>query len=111
MFNRENLTIIGNSLKNGVVPSLYAYFNEADDAVTTADFFVDRRLRVGDQIEVISSDYSSIIFYRVSSVTELAGTATVTVVGTNGLSVTADVNGGTLSYNGTVILTWTTGGE
>ena len=29
----------------------------------------------------------------------------------NGLSVVADVNGGTLFYNTTAILSWTTGGE
>lgn len=44
MFNRENLTIVWNSLNNGTVPSLFAYWNEDNDIVTSADFFNDRGL-------------------------------------------------------------------
>lgn len=78
-FTRENLTVIGNSVKSGNVPSLFAYYNEDDDTVTASDFFDDRRLRVGDQIQVISADKATIRFYVVSAVTTLAGTATVVV--------------------------------
>jgi hypothetical protein len=76
-FNRENLTIVTNSLKNGIVPSLFAYYNEDNDTITGADFFDDRRLRLGDQLMVFSADKSKVTFYRVSAVTIKAGTATV----------------------------------
>jgi hypothetical protein len=76
-FNRENLTIVTNSLKNGVVPSLFAYYNEDNDTITGADFFDDRRLRLGDQLMVWSADKSTLKFYVVSAVTIKAGTATV----------------------------------
>jgi hypothetical protein len=77
-FTRENLTIIGNSIKSGIVPSLFAYFNEYNDTVTASNYFSDRRLVLGDQIIVISQNKTALAYYYVSAVSTLAGTATVT---------------------------------
>lgn len=79
-FNRENLTIIANNAKAGVVPSLWLYWNEASDTVTTSGFFTDKRLNVGDQIEVLVAAFTSSIRYRVSAITDGAATVTATSV-------------------------------
>jgi hypothetical protein len=67
-FNRENLSIVVNNVKAGVVPSQWLYWNEASDTVTTANFFADGALRVGDQIDVLVANFTSITRYRVSAV-------------------------------------------
>jgi len=77
-FNRENLTIQTNNVKAGVVPSKWFYHNAANDVVTGAGFFVDFRLSVGDIIEVLTADFTSISVYRVSAVTD--GAATVVIL-------------------------------
>jgi hypothetical protein len=74
-FTRENLTIMSNNVKSGVVPAPYFYYNEAGDTVTDAGFFVDTRLNVGDIIQELKADYTVLTFYRVSATT--AGAATV----------------------------------
>ncbi len=76
-FNRENLTIMANNAKAGVVPTLWLYWNEASDTVTAAGFFTDKRLAVGDQIDVLVAAFTSFIRYRVSAVSA-TGAATVT---------------------------------
>lgn len=65
-----------NNVKAGVVPAVYAYWNEDDDTVTGAGFFVDYRLNVGDQIWVIADDYTAQVLCYVSAVSD--GSATVT---------------------------------
>ena len=78
-FDRENLTIVTNNVKSGVVPAKYWFYNESDDTVTTAGYFTDLRLHVGDIIEVLKADYTSISVYRVSAVTT-AGAATAVIL-------------------------------
>lgn len=75
-FTRENLSIETNHIKRGVVPAKFFYWNEGGDTVTGADYFADRSLAVGDCIEVLASDYTSLSFYRVSAV-DADGNATV----------------------------------
>jgi len=79
-FNRENLSIVVNNAKSGVVPSLWFFWNESTDTVTDAGYFTDKRLNVGDQIEVLAAAFTSSIRYRVSSVTDGAATAIATTV-------------------------------
>ena len=74
-FNRENLTIMTNNVKSGVVPSWYSYWNEASDTVTAAGFFTDYRLVVGDQVLVLAANYAAWLPYKVTAVT--SGAATV----------------------------------
>lgn len=74
-FNRENLSIVVNNAKQGQVPSQWLYWNEASDVVTGALFFVDKRLAVGDQIDVLLANFTAITRYRVSAVSH--GKATV----------------------------------
>ncbi len=73
-FNRENLSVVTNSLKAGVVPTLYFYYNESDDSVTSSGYFNDARLAVKDVIMSLKSDSTVLTFYRVDSVSENAGT-------------------------------------
>lgn len=74
-FTRENLSIVVNNVKAGVVPSKWTYYNEDSDTVTAASYFSDYRLVVGDEIKVTSADYKSVLRYYVSAVT--AGVATI----------------------------------
>jgi hypothetical protein len=69
-FNRENLSIVVNNVKAGVVPSQWLYWNEASDTVTSASFFTDGALRVGDQIDVLLANFTAITRYRVSAVSD-----------------------------------------
>lgn len=75
-FNRENLSVMVNNAKSGTVPATYSYWNEANDTVTAAGFFTDKRLNVGDQMDVIASAYTARVPYYVSAVSN--GAATVT---------------------------------
>ena len=74
-YSNENLSTMVNNMKAGVVPVVYFYYNEADDTVTGAGYFEDFRLNVGDIIQVLADDYTAMVFYRVSAVTD--GKATV----------------------------------
>lgn len=74
-FNRENLTIMDNNVKAGATPKVYSYWNEANDAVNGAGYFVDSRLAVGDQILVITQAMTSNAFYNIASVSNGAATA------------------------------------
>jgi hypothetical protein len=76
-FSTNNLTILGGENKNGVVPSWFSYYNEDGDTVTTAGYFVDYRLNVGDQIFVLAADYAAWLPYKVTAVS--SGAATVVV--------------------------------
>jgi len=73
-YNQENLTIFSGNVKSGVVPTWWAYWNEDNDTVTTAGFFVDYRLVVGDQIFVLANDYAAWLPYKVTAVTDGAAT-------------------------------------
>jgi len=75
-FLRQNLSVVVNNAKNGAIPSLWMFYNSATDTVTAAGFFTDKRLNVGDQIDVLTADYTSITRYRVSAVSA-KGAATV----------------------------------
>ena len=86
MFNRENLSMITNSTKNGIVPAYFTYHNESYDTVTASGFFVDYRLAVGDSIRVLSADYLTFAEYSVSAVS--SGAATVVAQSTSSGSVT-----------------------
>lgn len=103
-FTLERLSIIVNNAKSGKVPSMWLYYNGADDTVTDANFFVCDALTVGDQIDVLADDYGTVARYRVSAVSE----GKATVLGTS--SIVSNPNGvQTLSGAGAVdIITGTT---
>ena len=75
-FTRENLSIVTNNVKSGVVSAEWNYFNEDNDTVTTASFFSDYRLRASDIINVISSTGAIVSRFYVASVTD-AGVVTL----------------------------------
>lgn len=79
-YNVENLSIVVNNVKKGIVPSHYIYWDEDGDTVTSAGFFTDKRLAVGDQILVLAAAFTSTALYRVSAVSA-AGAATVVASG------------------------------
>lgn len=59
-FKLMNLTPLAQG-KNGVVPCSYTYWNEDNDTLTTAGFFKkDSGLRGGDQLTIISKDYTTV---------------------------------------------------
>lgn len=110
-FNRDNLSIVVNNIKSGVVPSLWLYYNDGDDTVTTAGFFTDYRLRVGDQIDVLSDDYTTVTRYRVSAVSDGAATVIAgagTVVAPGGIQ---ELTGAGAVDVITGITLWTTSGS
>ena len=74
-YDNKNLTISSGNVKSGAVPAMYTFYNSASDTVTSAGYFVDSRLVVGDIIIVQTADFTSITFYRVSAV--VSGAATV----------------------------------
>ena len=99
-FNRQDLSIVVNNVKSGVTPSQWLYYNDGDETVTAAGFFVDSRVRVGDQIDVLADAYTSIVRYRVSAVSD--GKATVLASATT----TANVGGvQTLTGTGAINVT------
>ncbi len=73
-FDRENLSIVVNNIKAGVVPSQWVYYDESGDTVTAAGYINDIRVRVGDQVDVLAAAYTSTTLYRVSAVTDGAAT-------------------------------------
>ncbi len=64
-FKLKNLRCIGNNETTGVVPSLWLYWNEAQDTVTTAGFLdKDSGVKNGDQVMSVDGDYGNAIFYN-----------------------------------------------
>lgn len=74
-FNKLNLTNLSQTTKRNSAPVVYSYWNEDDDTVTTASYFDLDTLAVGDQIQVIGDDYTTLAFYRVSAVASGSATA------------------------------------
>jgi hypothetical protein len=74
-YDIENLISLGGNAKRGKKPSIYFYWDEDGDTLTSAGFFVNSALAVGDQICAISADYTAQVWYRVSAVS--SGKATV----------------------------------
>jgi hypothetical protein len=110
-FNRQNLSIVVNNVKSGVVPSQWLYYNDGDDTVTAAGFFVDKSISVGDQIDSIKDDYTVITRYRVSAVA--AGKATVVASATatfNPGGVDTRTDAGAVSVTNEVTLLVSTAG-
>jgi len=64
-------------MKAGSIPSLWVYYNEATDCVTTANYFQEARLAVGDIIMVYELSATSRRAYRVSAKSTDGFTATV----------------------------------
>ena len=62
----ENLTPLQNG-KNSKVPTLWTYYNEDNDDITTANYMKkDCGLKNGDQVISISNDYTERSNYYVS---------------------------------------------
>ena len=66
-FDNENLTIYANSVKAGVVPAWYKFYNEDTDTVTAAGYLVDNRLNIGDQVDVLAANYAAWLPYKVTA--------------------------------------------
>ena len=77
-FDVNNLTNISQTTKRNSSPVIYSYWNEDDDTVTATGFFDVDTLAVGDQIQVIGDDYTTLAFYRVSAIA--SGAATVVLL-------------------------------
>jgi hypothetical protein len=79
-FSRANLTPYGNNAKRGSVPSVWLYWNEDGDTVTTSGYMTKCfELSAKDIVWELSSDGQTLTFYYVSSVT---GGAATLVAGT-----------------------------
>ncbi len=63
-----------NNVKSGVVPSVWIYYNEDDDDLTTLGSIVERRMTVGDLVLNYKADFTVLTFYRVTVVTAGSGT-------------------------------------
>lgn len=85
-FVREDLTVLANNIKSGVVPSIWSYYSEDDDDVTAAGYFTDFRLRAKDIIQVVSGNGAATFRYYVASVTS----AGVVTLGGGVSAITAD---------------------
>ena len=81
-FTLENLTIATNHIKSGIVPSVWYYYNEDNDLVTTANFFSCPRLTVGDIIYVTRDGNTNASPYRVSAKSTDGFTGTVVKIAT-----------------------------
>jgi hypothetical protein len=74
-FSRANLTPIGNNAKRGSVPSLWLYYNEDGDTVTTSGYMTNSyELTAGDIILELASNKQTLTFYYVSAVSSGAAT-------------------------------------
>lgn len=74
-FSRDNLTPIGNNGKRGSVPSIWFYYNEDGDTVTTSGYMTNCfELTAGDMIIELSSNKQTATFYYVSAVSNGAAT-------------------------------------
>jgi hypothetical protein len=112
-FNRENLSIVVNNVKSGVVPSQWLYWNEANDDVTAATFFADKALKVGDQIDVLAANFTAIVRYRVSAVSSI-GKATVLASATSTYNVggvSTRTGAGAIDVTNEITLVVTTGAQ
>lgn len=106
-FDRENLSVIVNNIKSGVVIKKWIYVNQASDDVTAASYFSDYRFVAGDVIEVISADGAVSTRYYVVSVTD-AGVVTlgggISTIVADGVALTLsdiiafDTTAGAFSY-------------
>lgn len=108
-FNRENLNILTSPTKKGIVPAEFLYWNENNDTVTGASYFVDWRVAVGDLIKVQSQDFQTVRFYVVSAYS--AGAATVVAadlgvddINVGNVTVTDTLTAGTIT-DGTAVIT------
>lgn len=110
-FNRKNLSIVCNNAKAGEVPSLWLYYNDGDDDVTAAKFFVDKALRVGDQIDSVKDDYTVVTRYRVSAVSAGKATVVASATGTyNPGGIDTRTNAGAVSITNEITLLVSTAG-
>lgn len=76
-FKLTNLRCIGNQETSGVIPSLWLYWNEAQDTMTTAGLFdADSGVKAGDQVIAIDGDYGNHTFYNAT----VAATRVITLV-------------------------------
>ena len=66
-YNARNLTPIANNGKAGVVPAVWAYWNEAGDTVTTAGLIKNVAMNLKDQVLVIAATGASNKWYYVSA--------------------------------------------
>lgn len=65
-FNAKNLTPI-NVVKEGVIPSLWAFYNKDSDTVTTAGYIPYKTgIKAKDQVLVIPADGASNAWYHAS---------------------------------------------
>lgn len=65
-FKIVNLTPLANG-KNNKVPCLFSFYNEDGDDVTESNYFSKNcGLKNGDQVVVISQDYSTKSYYYVT---------------------------------------------
>lgn len=71
----DNLIPAAGNGKRGVAPMFYKFWNEDTDTVTAAGYLANKALVVGDQVEVVSANYTASVHYRVSAVS--AGAATL----------------------------------
>jgi hypothetical protein len=89
-FDKVNLTIVTNSLKAGVVPSIWAYYNEDGDSIIASEYFEEVRLTVGDLIMVYDGgSVTAPKTYRVSSKSTDTFKATVTALASQLMSASA----------------------
>jgi hypothetical protein len=74
-FSRDNLTPYGNNGKRGSVPSIWFYYNEDGDTVTTSGYMTNcYELTAKDIIWEQSANGQTLTFYYVSSVSNGAAT-------------------------------------
>ena len=88
-FTKENLSIVTNHIKAGVVPSVWTYYNEDGDSVIASDFFVEPRLTVGDIINVYEANVAGSKAYRVSAKSTDTFKATVIALAAQMMSASA----------------------
>lgn len=101
-FNRHNLTIVTNNMKAGSVPSVWAYYNEDSDMVTSTNYFAEGRLTVGDQIYVNDVAFRSPELFRVSAKSADTQSATVVV---SGAQIITNASDETLTTGTTLVQT------
>lgn len=87
MFNNENLHALTNAGNNG--GNFYFYFNAGADTVTTAGYFKDVRLAVGDVI--LCYNGSAVNSYKVTA--KVGNDKTVTLIATDTKAVWGSVTG------------------
>lgn len=68
-FKLKNLSLISNATQRGIAPLIWQYYNEDNDSVISNDYFATDKLKTGDQIVVIDSNYSKNTWYNVTNAT------------------------------------------